>query len=223
MVSALPCLLQRQCYLVSCTGMWEMFCLVLVCIDQVWYSLLCCNFIKESLMSRRGNREKSVRQNTGNGMRRIRVSCLKLNLRWKKNVESAWKWIPKLSCLAAAIPYASSATETGKNRLKFVNRVTIINHFPMPRSWLFSGLISLWHYLFCYDRRSRSQSCPFCRDSLKRVNSRELWIYTSNSDIVELSAIARENIKRLFMHVDKLPLIVADRMVVSYDTHFRWT
>ncbi|KAL0347427.1 UNVERIFIED_CONTAM: E3 ubiquitin-protein ligase AIRP2 [Sesamum calycinum] len=70
-------------------------------------------------------------------------------------------------------------------------------------------------------KAARSQSCPFCRDSLKRVNSGELWIYTSNSDIIDLSAFARENLKRLFMYIEKLPLIVPDSVVVSYDPHFR--
>ncbi|KAK6125969.1 hypothetical protein DH2020_040277 [Rehmannia glutinosa] len=74
----------------------------------------------------------------------------------------------------------------------------------------------------CYRNwRARSQSCPFCRDSLKRVNSGELWIYTSNCDIIDLSVIARENLKRLFMYIDKLPLIVPDTMLVSYVPHFR--
>ncbi|KAL7092654.1 hypothetical protein ACP275_12G176700 [Erythranthe tilingii] len=74
----------------------------------------------------------------------------------------------------------------------------------------------------CYKNwRARSQSCPFCRDSLKRVNSGELWIYTSNCDITDLSTIARDNLKRLFIYIDKLPLVVPDPMVVTYDTHFR--
>ncbi|GFP94369.1 dehydrodolichyl diphosphate synthase 2 [Phtheirospermum japonicum] len=67
--------------------------------------------------------------------------------------------------------------------------------------------------------RSRSQSCPFCRDSLKRVKSGELWIYTSECDVIDLSAFARENLKRLFIYIDKLPLIVPDGMLVSYDPH----
>ncbi|GFQ05011.1 hypothetical protein PHJA_002645200, partial [Phtheirospermum japonicum] len=72
----------------------------------------------------------------------------------------------------------------------------------------------------CYkDWRSRSQSCPFCRDSLKRVKSGELWIYTSECDVIDLSAFARENIKRLFIYIDKLPLIVPDGMLFSYDPH----
>ncbi|KAG8374408.1 hypothetical protein BUALT_Bualt11G0128700 [Buddleja alternifolia] len=73
----------------------------------------------------------------------------------------------------------------------------------------------------CYRNwRARSQSCPFCRDSLKRMSSGELWIYTSNCDVTDLSAIRRENVKRLLMFVDKLPLIVPDAILVSYDPHF---
>ncbi|GMN59578.1 hypothetical protein TIFTF001_028671 [Ficus carica] len=70
----------------------------------------------------------------------------------------------------------------------------------------------------CYiDWRARSLSCPFCRDSLKRVNSCDLWIYTSSTEIVDLSAISRENLKRLLMYIDKLPLVVPDPALVSYD------
>ncbi|KAG4205208.1 hypothetical protein ERO13_A04G089700v2 [Gossypium hirsutum] len=70
----------------------------------------------------------------------------------------------------------------------------------------------------CYRTwRIRSQSCPFCRDSLKRVDSGDLWIYTSKNDIVDLASISRENMKRLFMYIDKLPQIVPDPKIVSYD------
>ena len=70
-------------------------------------------------------------------------------------------------------------------------------------------------------RQARSQSCPFCRDSLKRVNSCDLWIYTSRAEIVDLTAISRENLKRLIMYIEKLPLIVPDPAFVSYDP-LRW-
>ncbi|CAL5389850.1 unnamed protein product [Camellia sinensis] len=74
----------------------------------------------------------------------------------------------------------------------------------------------------CYRNwHTRSQSCPFCQDSLKRVNSGDLWIYTSGCDIVDLSSIAKEYLKRLIMYIDKLPLIVPDPMLISYDPHFR--
>lgn len=72
----------------------------------------------------------------------------------------------------------------------------------------------------CY-RRTRSQSCPFCRDSLKRVNSGDLWIYTSSTEVVDLYAITTENLKRLFMYIEKLPFIVPDPAFVSYDP-LRW-
>ncbi|KAM3340441.1 E3 ubiquitin-protein ligase AIRP2 isoform X2 [Capsicum galapagoense] len=69
----------------------------------------------------------------------------------------------------------------------------------------------------CYRNwRARSQSCPFCRDSLKRVNSGELWIYTNLCDIKDLSAIMRENKKRLLMYIEKLPVIYPDPALVSY-------
>lgn len=73
----------------------------------------------------------------------------------------------------------------------------------------------------CYRNwRVRSQSCPFCRDSLKRVDSGDLWIYTNSQEIVDLMSITKDNLKRLFMHIDKLPLIVSDPMFISYDPHF---
>lgn len=75
--------------------------------------------------------------------------------------------------------------------------------------------------LVFYGRRERSQSCPFCRDSLKRVNSGDLWIYTDKSDTVDFSIISRENCKRLFVYIDKLPLIVPDNVIVPYDCHVR--
>ncbi|GKV26198.1 hypothetical protein SLEP1_g35541 [Rubroshorea leprosula] len=76
--------------------------------------------------------------------------------------------------------------------------------------------------LKCYhDWRGRSQSCPFCRDSLKRVNSCDLWICTDKCDIVDPSTISRENCKRLFMYIDKLPVVVPAHILVPYDSHVR--
>ncbi|XP_010558380.1 PREDICTED: uncharacterized protein LOC104827054 isoform X2 [Tarenaya hassleriana] len=63
----------------------------------------------------------------------------------------------------------------------------------------------------------RSESCPFCRGSLKRVKSGDLWIYTATTEIVELPAIYRENLKRLLMYIDKLPLVFPHQSLVSYD------
>nr|GMD83197.1 E3 ubiquitin-protein ligase RNF8-like [Ipomoea batatas]GMD93076.1 E3 ubiquitin-protein ligase RNF8-like [Ipomoea batatas] len=76
--------------------------------------------------------------------------------------------------------------------------------------------------LKCYrEWRSRSQSCPFCRDSLKRVNSRDLWVYMDSKDVVDMATITRENLRRLFMYIEKLPLVVPETVFETYDTHIR--
>ncbi|KAH7568937.1 hypothetical protein JRO89_XS06G0076600 [Xanthoceras sorbifolium] len=69
--------------------------------------------------------------------------------------------------------------------------------------------------------RTRSQSCPFCRDSLKRVNSCDLWVFMDSRDIIDPATVTRENLRRLFMYIDKLPLIVPDNLFDTYDSHLR--
>ena len=91
-----------------------------------------------------------------------------------------------------------------------------------PTSWWHIGLFTLWYMLVLWFRRARSQSCPFCRDSLKRVNSNDLWIYTCRNEVIDLSAIARENLRRLIMYIEKLPLIVVDPVTISYEPCYRW-
>lgn len=72
----------------------------------------------------------------------------------------------------------------------------------------------------CYRQwRSRSQSCPFCRDSLKRVNSGDLWMLTDHRDAVDMATVTRENIRRLFTYIEKLPLVTLDNIFDAYDSH----
>ncbi|GBG59715.1 hypothetical protein CBR_g54820 [Chara braunii] len=59
------------------------------------------------------------------------------------------------------------------------------------------------------DWHARSQSCPFCRDSLKRVSSRDLWIFTDCSEIADVGVLLRDDLLRLFMFIDKLPVLVS--------------
>ncbi|RAL39267.1 hypothetical protein DM860_002800 [Cuscuta australis] len=76
----------------------------------------------------------------------------------------------------------------------------------------------------CYRNwRVRSQSCPFCRDSLKRVNSGDLWICTNSGEVIDLAAISTENLKRLLLYIQSLPLLFpADHStLVSYDPSYR--
>jgi len=59
-----------------------------------------------------------------------------------------------------------------------------------------------------YYRNEKSKSCPFCRACLEEVKPGSLWMYTDDSDVVDMDTLARENIRRLFMYINKLPLVV---------------
>ncbi|GER47995.1 RING/U-box superfamily protein [Striga asiatica] len=63
----------------------------------------------------------------------------------------------------------------------------------------------------------RSRSCPFCRGSLKRVSSSDLWVLTSNSDVVDAFTLAKDNLTRLYSYIDKLPLLVSDDSLLIYN------
>ncbi|URE16493.1 zinc finger, RING-type [Musa troglodytarum] len=43
------------------------------------------------------------------------------------------------------------------------------------------------------DENVRSQSCPFCRGSLKRVQSRDLWVLTNRDDVIDTVALEMDN------------------------------
>ncbi|BAF26623.2 E3 ubiquitin-protein ligase AIRP2 isoform X1 [Oryza sativa Japonica Group] len=58
------------------------------------------------------------------------------------------------------------------------------------------------------DWNTKSKSCPFCRACLKKVNPSSLWLYTDDRDVVDMDTLTRENIRRLFMFISKLPLVV---------------
>ncbi|CAK9859644.1 unnamed protein product [Sphagnum jensenii] len=76
--------------------------------------------------------------------------------------------------------------------------------------------------LKCYrEWRARSHSCPFCRGSLRHVNSCDLWIITDSSDAHDMVTIAQDNLNRLFMYIDKLPLLVSESIFDVYDTHIK--
>ncbi|RLN38633.1 zinc finger CCCH domain-containing protein 69-like [Panicum miliaceum] len=58
------------------------------------------------------------------------------------------------------------------------------------------------------DWNAKSKSCPFCRACLEEVKPGRLWVYTDDSDVVDMDTLTRENIRRLFMYINKLPLVV---------------
>ncbi|KMT07642.1 hypothetical protein BVRB_6g147670 [Beta vulgaris subsp. vulgaris] len=68
-----------------------------------------------------------------------------------------------------------------------------------------------------HDWNARSRSCPFCRRSLKRVNSKDLWVLTNNHEVVDSITIARENLTRFHLYIESLPLAMPDTHLFVYD------
>lgn len=67
------------------------------------------------------------------------------------------------------------------------------------------------------DWNVRSQSCPFCRDSLKRVSSGDLWVLTGESDAVDTITLAKENLLSFYLYIENLPFVVTDNHLFLYD------
>ncbi|WVZ09345.1 hypothetical protein V8G54_013875 [Vigna mungo] len=69
----------------------------------------------------------------------------------------------------------------------------------------------------CYnDWNTRSESCPFCRGSLKRVNSGDLWVLTCSRDVIDMQTINREDVLRLHLFVNNLPQYTPDAVFLMY-------
>ncbi|KAF2307114.1 hypothetical protein GH714_024915 [Hevea brasiliensis] len=67
------------------------------------------------------------------------------------------------------------------------------------------------------DWNARSQSCPFCRGSLKRVNSRDLWVVINNGDITDTVTLATENLRSFYLYIETLPLLMPETQAVVFD------
>ncbi|XP_019150339.1 PREDICTED: uncharacterized protein LOC109147155 [Ipomoea nil] len=69
----------------------------------------------------------------------------------------------------------------------------------------------------CYrDWNMRSESCPFCRGSLKRVKSKDLWVLTSNDDVVDPDAVSKEDLLRFYLYIKSLPKNYPDALFLMY-------
>ncbi|XP_061366563.1 E3 ubiquitin-protein ligase AIRP2-like isoform X2 [Gastrolobium bilobum] len=69
----------------------------------------------------------------------------------------------------------------------------------------------------CYnDWNTRSESCPFCRGSLKRVKSGDLWVLTCSSEVIDVQTIYREDMMRLYLFVNNLPEYIPDAVFFMY-------
>ncbi|CAN1295373.1 E3 ubiquitin-protein ligase AIRP2 [Linum perenne] len=69
----------------------------------------------------------------------------------------------------------------------------------------------------CYNNwNTRSESCPFCRGSLKRVNSEDLWVLTCKNDVVDTKLITREDLSRFYLYINNLPNDYPDVLFLVY-------
>ncbi|KAL5544004.1 hypothetical protein UlMin_007788 [Ulmus minor] len=69
----------------------------------------------------------------------------------------------------------------------------------------------------CYhDWNTRSESCPFCRGSMKRVNSGDLWVLTCGSEVVDTRTVMKEDILRFYLFINNLPKDTPDVLFVMY-------
>ncbi|XP_047964409.1 E3 ubiquitin-protein ligase AIRP2-like [Salvia hispanica] len=63
----------------------------------------------------------------------------------------------------------------------------------------------------------RSRSCPFCRGSLKRVTSADLWVLTSRSNAVDAATLAKDSLRSFYLYVQNLPLLAPQDSLLMYN------
>ncbi|XP_038997271.1 E3 ubiquitin-protein ligase AIRP2-like [Hibiscus syriacus] len=69
----------------------------------------------------------------------------------------------------------------------------------------------------CYRNwNTKSESCPFCRGSLKRVDSEDLWVLTCKDDVVDNKTVTQEDLLRFYLYINNLPKDCPDTLFVVY-------
>ncbi|XP_028781841.1 E3 ubiquitin-protein ligase AIRP2-like [Neltuma alba] len=72
----------------------------------------------------------------------------------------------------------------------------------------------------CYhDWNTRSESCPFCRGSLKRIKSGDLWVLTCPKDMIDVQTVIREDMLRLSLFINNLPKDIPDALFLMYNEY----
>jgi hypothetical protein len=137
------------------------------------------------------------------------------------NVEFVWSPAPKWSCLTVVMQCASNATAIGNYKPR--NLTAISCPFPL---WILD-IEESCHYFHLFGffhncRNTRSESCPFCRGSLKRVNSEDLWVLTCNSEVVDTKAISKEDLLRFYLYINSLPKDYPDALFLVYYEYLIW-
>ncbi|KAK4786101.1 hypothetical protein SAY86_002790 [Trapa natans] len=69
----------------------------------------------------------------------------------------------------------------------------------------------------CYrDWNMKSESCPFCRGSLKRVKSEDLWVLPCEDEVVDPETVTKEDLLRFYLYVNSLPKECPDALFLIY-------
>ncbi|GAU43370.1 hypothetical protein TSUD_82160 [Trifolium subterraneum] len=69
----------------------------------------------------------------------------------------------------------------------------------------------------CYRKwNTKSESCPFCRGSIRRVNSEDLWVLTCNDDVVDAETVSKEDLLRFYLYINSLPKDYPDALFLMY-------
>ncbi|XP_051122625.1 E3 ubiquitin-protein ligase AIRP2 isoform X2 [Andrographis paniculata] len=72
----------------------------------------------------------------------------------------------------------------------------------------------------CYrDWSTRSESCPFCRGSLKRVKSRDLWVLPCKDEVIDPETVPMEDLRRFYLYIRNLPKDSPDALFLMYYEH----
>lgn len=67
-----------------------------------------------------------------------------------------------------------------------------------------------------FDRNARSESCPFCRGSIKRVSSGDLWVLTCGNDVIDNETVSKEDLLRFYLYINNLPKDIPDTLFFMY-------
>ncbi|GAA0149292.1 hypothetical protein LIER_08509 [Lithospermum erythrorhizon] len=69
----------------------------------------------------------------------------------------------------------------------------------------------------CYrDWNTRSESCPFCRGSIKRVKSRELWVLMCDDEVVDQETASQDDLLHFYLYINSLPKDSPDASFFMY-------
>ncbi|KAL2903512.1 E3 ubiquitin-protein ligase AIRP2 [Bienertia sinuspersici] len=69
----------------------------------------------------------------------------------------------------------------------------------------------------CYRNwNTRSESCPFCRGGIRRVKSEDLWVLTSESEVIDTETVSKEELSRFYLYIQSLPKDNSDAPFWAY-------